>query len=288
MDARRLAAKQRCCAVGQRCGRYASAGTIIHLRRVLRLILGQAVTDEVDYGSTVANSMSVGHRLYRSSQREEQARLTRRRVLDAASAVFLERGFAGSTMRLIAHRAGVSLPTVELLFGTKGRLLKATIDVAIAGDDEPVAVLQRSWTEAAARADTVPAFLAVVAGVLGPAQQRSAGLVLAVFEAASTDAELADLARQMTIQRATTAGWIVDELRRRAPLRVGSTRSETIDTVWVLMDPAVFDRLTRRRGWTLRRYQRWFASSVAHLLTADAARPTPSTKDTTTLRRRVP
>jgi hypothetical protein len=99
----------------------------------------------------------------------------------------------------------------------------------------------------------------------------SAGLVLAVFEAASTDAELADLARQMTVQRATTAGWIVDEVRRRAPLRVGSTRSAAIDTVWVLMDPAVFDRLTRRRGWAVRRYQRWFANSVAQLLTADAA-----------------
>lgn len=191
-------------------------------------------------------------------------------------------------MRLIAHRAGVSLPTVELLFGTKGRLLKASIDVAIAGDDEPVPVLARPWTETAARADTVPAFLKVVAGVLGPTQQRSAGLVLAVFEAASTDAELADLARELTTQRATTAGWIVDELRRRAPLRAASTRSEAIDTVWVLMDPAVFDRLTRRRGWTLRRYQRWFASSVAHVLTADDTGFTSSTKDTTTPRRHAP
>lgn len=245
------------------------------------------IADEIDYGCTVADSSSVGSRAYRSSQREEQARLTRRRVLDAATAVFLERGFAGSSMRLIAQRAGVSLPTVELLFGTKGRLLKASIDVAIAGDDEPVAVLERSWTEAAGRADTVPAFLTVVASVLGPAQQRSAGLVLAVFEAASTDAELADLARQMTLQRATTAGWIVDELRRRTPLRVGTPRSQALDTVWILMDPAVFDRLTRQRGWTLRRYQRWFASSVAHLLTADAAPPTSSTNDAKTPRRHV-
>jgi AcrR family transcriptional regulator len=201
--------------------------------------------------------------------------------------VFLERGFAGSTMRLIAQRAGVSLPTVELLFGTKGRLLKATIDVAIAGDDEPVAILERPWAEAAARADTVPAFLTVVANVLGAAQQRSAGLVLAVLEAASIDAELADLARQMTAQRATTAGWIVDEVRRRASLRVGSTRPEAIDTVWILMDPAIFDRLTRLRGWTLRHYQHWFATSVARLLTADAAPPTPFTNDATTTRRQV-
>jgi len=192
-------------------------------------------------------------------------------------------------MRLIAQRAGVSLPMVELLFGTKGRLLKAAIDVAIVGDDEPVAVLQRSWTDAAVRADTVAGLLTVVAAVLGPAQQRSAGLVLAAFEAASTDAELVDLAGQMTAQRATTAGWIVDELKRRAALRAGLTRSEAIDTVWILMDPAVFDRLTRQRGWTLRRYQHWFASSVARLLTADepinSRTTTTPTKDTSTTRR---
>jgi AcrR family transcriptional regulator len=198
--------------------------------------------------------------------------------VEAATALFLERGFAGSTMRLIAQRAGVSLPLVEMQFGTKGRLLKAAIDVAIAGDDEPVAVLERSWTEAAAKAQTVPAFLAVVAGVLGPAQQRSAGLVLAVFEAASTDAELADLAQQMTAQRATTAGWIVDEMRRREASRAGASRAEAIDTVWILMDPAVFDRLTRQRGWTLRRYERWFADSIARLLAPEATSSTKASR----------
>jgi AcrR family transcriptional regulator len=38
-------------------------------------------------------------------------------------------------MRAIATEAQVSLPTVELLFGTKTQLLRAAIDVAIAGDD---------------------------------------------------------------------------------------------------------------------------------------------------------
>jgi AcrR family transcriptional regulator len=178
--------------------------------------------------------------------------------------VFLERGFAGATMRLIAGQADVSVPTVELLFGTKGKLLKAAIDVAIAGDDEPVPMLSREWTVAAAGADTAAGFLDIVAGVLGSAQERSAGLVLAVFEAASTDPELAELAEQMTAQRATMAEWIVDRL---APLRCD--RGEAVDTVWILMDPAVFDRLIRRRGWTLQRYQRWFAGSVGRLLTGE-------------------
>jgi AcrR family transcriptional regulator len=205
-------------------------------------------------------------RTYRSSLRAEQARATRRRVLDAATEEFLERGFTGATMRMIAARAQVSLPTVELQFGTKARLLKAVIDVAIAGDDDPVPVLDRGWTSSALAARTAQEFLDVVTGVIASAQQRSAGLVLAVFEASPNDAELAALAEQMTAQRAATAGWIVDQLTRKAPLRRDCTAQEAVDTVWILMDPAVFDRLVRHRSWSVRQYERWFAGSVARLL----------------------
>ena len=45
LDARRRPDRQRCCAIGKCCGRVASAGTITHLRRVLRVILAQAITD---------------------------------------------------------------------------------------------------------------------------------------------------------------------------------------------------------------------------------------------------
>jgi AcrR family transcriptional regulator len=208
-------------------------------------------------------------RPYRSGRRAEQARETRRRVLEAATAVFLERGWSGATVRAVADAAGVAVPTVEVLFGTKARLLKAAIDVAIAGDDEPVPVLDRPWAAAARRAADAEAFLAAVGRVLAAAQQRSAGLVLAVFDGAARDPELARLAEQMTAQRAATAGWIVDGLLRLAPPRPGRARYEAVDTVWLLMDPAVFDRLTRRRGWTPRRYARWFADSVLHLLTSE-------------------
>jgi len=172
-------------------------------------------------------------------------------------------------MRAIAGRAGVSVPTLELSFGTKSRLLKAAIDVAIAGDQEPVPVLDRGWTDAAQRASTVPEFLEIVAGVIGPAQERSAGLVLAVFEGSGTDADLAELAAQMIAQRATTAEWIIESLTGKAPLRQEWSRQEAVDTLWVLMDPAVFDRLVRHRRWTLQQYQAWFARCAARLLVDD-------------------
>ena len=135
-------------------------------------------------------------------------------------------------------------------------------------------VLDRSWVDAALGTRHVGELLQVVAGVLGPAQQRSAGLVLAVFEGAATDASLASLAEQMIEQRAGTASWIVDAVVGVAPLRPDLTRADAVDTTWLLMDPAVFQRLVRDRGWSLRRYQDWFASSLGRLLTDEQAPPT--------------
>ncbi len=197
--------------------------------------------------------------MYRSDRRTAQARRTRRRILDAAALTFLERGYTGATIRAIAAAAGVAVPTVELGFGTKARLLKAAIDVAIAGDDEPVPVLERTWVDTARKARTAADFLAVAAEVITAAQSRSAGLVLAVFEGARTDAELAALATQLVEQRAATARWLVDALA--AP-----PHPDAVDDLWLLMDPAIYERLVRHRGWTPQRYERWFARSAHALL----------------------
>ena len=194
-------------------------------------------------------------------QRAERARRTRRRIIDAATALFLERGYAGATVRAIAETAGVAVPTVELGFGTKATLLKAAIDVAIAGDDEPVPVLDRAWAEAARRATKPAELLAVAAEVIAAAQSRSAGLVLAVFEGGRTEPDLAALATQLTDQRAGTARWLVDALAAIAP-----PHAEAVDDLWLLMDPAIYDRLVRHRGWTPQRYGRWFARSAHALL----------------------
>ena len=219
-------------------------------------------------------------RAYRSNRREEQARATRRRVLEAAASSFRARGYAATTIRAVAAEAGVAVPTVELLFGVKARLLKAAIDVAIAGDDAEVPVLQRSWTEAAAAAGGAEELLTIVAGVIGPAQSRSAGLVLAVFEGSARDPELADLSEQMIRQRAVTAGWLVDALAEKATLREDLSRQEAVDAVWILMDPALFDRLVRHRHWSVHRYQTWFALSARRLLVPDA--PDTDAPDTDT------
>jgi AcrR family transcriptional regulator len=222
--------------------------------------------------SRVSADSITGRRGYVSAARTQQARQTRRRVIDTATRLFVAQGYASTTMRAIAAEAGVSIPTVELIFGTKAQLLHVVLDVAIAGDDEPVPVLSRAWAQDAQSTDDVVDFLSAVAEVLQEAQVRSAGVMLAAYEAAASDPDIYVLVNDRELQRERTAGWIVDGVLGRASLRAGLDRAAAVDTVWMLMDPVVFSRFTRRRGWSADRYGAWFADSVAELLVGNLPR----------------
>jgi hypothetical protein len=113
---------------------------------------------------------------------------------------------------------------------------------------------------------TAAEFLAVVGRILRPAMIRSAGLVLAAYDAAGADPALTELAGQLSAQRASTVAWIVDGVRERAPLRRGISRAHAIDQVWLVLDPAVYQRLTRYRGWGPAKYEAWFTDTIVRLL----------------------
>lgn len=176
-------------------------------------------------------------------------------------------------MRSIATEAGVSIGTVEAHFQTKAGALKAAIDAAIAGDDEGTPMLEREWADRARAARTPEDLLAVATEVLTASQHRSAGLVLAAFEGARSEADLMALSTEMAAQRLGTASWIVEALARIAPLHPDLTTAEAVETLWLLMDPAVFVRLTCHRGWAEDRYRSWLARSVRRLLVADPPWP---------------
>src|SRR6476469_5954018 len=77
--------------------------------------------------------------------RAARTRATRRRIVDAAAELFIERGYGVTTLEQIAARAGVAVPTVYFHFGHKRTVLREAVDVAAVGDDEPVALLERPW-----------------------------------------------------------------------------------------------------------------------------------------------
>jgi hypothetical protein len=96
--------------------------------------------------------------------------------------------------------------------------------------------------------------------------------MLAAYEAAASDPDIQLLILDRESQRERTSAWIVDSALERAALRAGLDRAGAIDTVWMLMDPVIFNRLTRHRGWSSDRYASWFADSVAQLLVGNAIR----------------
>ncbi len=217
----------------------------------------------------LATSQTARKRRYRSVTREQRALDTQQRILAAASAEFVLSGYSATTMRAVARAAGVSVPTVELAFGTKPQLLRAAVSFTIRGDAEPVPMLERGWAARAQEAESVVDFLAIVERVLVVAAQRSAGLVVSAFEAAHVNESTRALAEQLRAQRAETAAWIVDGLRMRSPLRPEIGREEAVDTVWLLMDPHGFRALTQHRGWTPEQFGRWFTDSVRRLILAE-------------------
>ena len=71
----------------------------------------------------------------RRAGRAESAR-TQERILDAAEALFIEMGFAATSLRAIASRAGVNLAAAHYHFGSKEGLFGATVHRRIAHANE--------------------------------------------------------------------------------------------------------------------------------------------------------
>ncbi|WP_285653731.1 TetR/AcrR family transcriptional regulator [Actinomycetospora sp. NBRC 106375] len=197
------------------------------------------------------------------AHRAEQVRETRARVLGAARELFVRRGYTGATVDAIALRAGVSPQTVYNVIGTKADVLKAVYDVALAGDDEPLAVGERPHAAAMAAAPDAATALHLYARVGRQMLERAGPLLTTVhIQAPGRDphvrAFVETIERERALGTATTARFLAD----RFGLRAGLTVAEAGDILWTLTAPETADRLLRRCGWSLDRYEAWLARSM--------------------------
>ena len=67
-------------------------------------------------------------RAYRSPARTARAQATHRAILSSARRLFADRGYAATTMPVIALDAGVAVQTVYSVFGRKRNILFALLD----------------------------------------------------------------------------------------------------------------------------------------------------------------
>ena len=86
-------------------------------------------------------------RRYDSSRRRAAARETRRAILDAARALFLDHGYARTTITAIAQAAAVSVETIYISVGPKAAVVRYLVETALSGADEPVPAEERDWVQ---------------------------------------------------------------------------------------------------------------------------------------------
>ena len=203
-------------------------------------------------------------RPYQSALRDEQARATRRAIVAAGCALFVERGFAGVTVDVIAERAGVSRKTVFTSVGGKVGLLKLAIDWALVGGDEPVALEARPEVrEFMAETDPQRAVVQWAHLVTGIAA-RLALLHPVLVAAADADERAAELHRLSERNRLGGASSFVEQLHSLGALRSDLSVERAAAMASLLMDPLGYRRLVLGDGWTADEY----ADCVALLATA--------------------
>lgn len=213
-------------------------------------------------------------RRYESEHRREQARATRRTILDAAAALFVDPGYAATPLTAVAAHAGVAVQTVYKVFGTKKALLSALVDVTIAGDDEPVALPDRQFVSdinalPGAR-DRIERFAAHLMGT----HARQATVMLALAGAATADADAAAIWRKNLDERHRGMRMFAAALAATGELRPEHTVDTAADVLWLAMDVRNYDWLVRERGWPAERFRRWYVDTVAAaLLRQERLRP---------------
>ena len=206
-------------------------------------------------------------RKYSSAVREEQAARTRTRILDAAAELFLERGYARTTMKDIAVQADVARDTVHAIFGSKARVLTALIDHRLVPDGSvtnvtqlPEALAIKDEVDQRKQIELFAKFIAGISTELRP-----------VFEilrtASAVEPEMAKVFEEMDQFRMnnmqTYASWIA----ARGPLRVSTRQAGEI--IWALASLDVARMLCDELGWTESQHARWLSDTLIRTLLPD-------------------
>ncbi len=203
-----------------------------------------------------------GPRRYDSPVRREQARETRRRILEAARELFVARGYVATTISDIAREAGVATQTIYASLSTKRQILKDVMDVAIGGDDQPVGMLEREGPRRLRQETDQRAQIAMLARGIGEVLDRAGPLFDVMRAAGAADPEIAASFDAIQRERRENMGRIVGWIAANGPLKPGLSEDDAADILWTLTGADVHRMLRRERGWSADRYAQWLAEAL--------------------------
>jgi len=204
-------------------------------------------------------------RRYESPRRREQAAATRLAILEAAEALFSERGYAGTSVSAIAAAAGIAVKTVYAVFGTKADVLRALWNLRMRGDEEPVPLAQRDWFRELLAEPDPRRRLMLVARNARIVRERTATLTEVVRQAAPGDPQIAELWERFQRElyelgmRAVAKSLAADGVLAVEP-------KPAADLLWALTHPDLYLLLVRERGWKPDAYEAWLRDALGREL----------------------
>lgn len=207
-------------------------------------------------------------RRYDATGRRSQAEATRARVVAAATKVFLEHGYAGATIPMIAAKAGVALQTVYRAAPGKAGLLEAAVTAAVAGGSARAAIPVEDRPAVRAVIDEPDPYrqLRLYAHAQPGIWSRVGPLLRVLETAAASEPDLRRLQQEQDAQRHAGLTRFAGLLGDRGALRAGLTPERAADIIVTLGSLATYNSLVVTHGWTDDQYEDWLADCLQHAL----------------------
>ena len=197
---------------------------------------------------------------------QARTRLARAAVVEAARSLFVERGYATTTVEAISKRSDVPPATVYRLFSSKLGILTALIDAAVVGAEHAGELAEQPAARAAFAEPDPARQLAGFAAICRATNVRTAPLYRILASAAASDRDAASLLAERAEQRGAGQKEIARALARAGALRPGVRERDAADVIHALMSPEVFQLLVGDRGWQPQRYERWLSQTLVDQL----------------------
>jgi AcrR family transcriptional regulator len=197
-------------------------------------------------------------RRYSSPARQDQRNRTQLAILQAAEAVFKERGYGAATMQSVADSAGVSLATVYLYFRSKPDLVRSLAELVTSSADLSV---ERVLAETDPNRQ-----LAIGAGILRKLHERSEVVADVLRTAAGGDRNLSREWQRWQQRHLAAVRAVAQSLAKKGALRSDLNVRSATDILYTIGGPETFRQLVRERGWTAERYERWLVEAGQRLL----------------------
>jgi AcrR family transcriptional regulator len=209
-------------------------------------------------------------RRYHSPLRADQAERTRRRILDAGFQLFVERGYASTTIAAVAGEARVSPETIYLSLGGKRGLLEGVIEMAIAGEDDPP-TKENEWWDEVARLPEARERLEKMVEYSCRILARTRPIHAVIRGASDKEAFAAELARRLLHERLANQTARIREYLGN-DLAPGLSVVDAGQRYCALTSPELYQTLTVEFGWATERHRKW----VTQVLAAELLDPRPA------------